>query len=457
MMSFLVGLVATAGLGTLQDEPPNQKGPLPPDGLKALKHPDASVRYQAAILLANLGPTAKFAVADLRETLKDANGYVRVKAAEALWKIEKTPATVLLPVLLEALKDKDAQLRAAAAPVIGMLGSKAKTAVPALIQALKDKDERVRGEAVSALGEIGPPAKEAAPALLSLVQDDFSFVEPLVVSALGNMGPGVVPALLKGLDDASVARRRAAAEALTLLGPQAREALPGLLRALADKDASVRSQSARALGSLGDEAGTAVARLKECLQDRDTAVRVSVALALWQITAKADHLDVLTAALADALRYVRIDALQALGAIGPAAKDTSGAVRPLLADKESQVRQAAAQALGKIGPASNSGKDLEMLFKDEEPLVRLSAGLAHWRVTGKAERTLEVFRLGLKDEDRFVRRQTLALLAEMGLSAQPLFDTLVEMLADEEPALRPQLKATLQKIDPARAKKLGIR
>src|SRR5688572_17918596 len=109
----LVGvfLLCIVPISAAQDEP--DKKSLPPDGLKALTHPDASVRYEAAILLARLGPTAKFAVPELRKALEDKNGFVRVKAAEALWKIDKTGPTTLLPVLLAALKDPNPQLRAA--------------------------------------------------------------------------------------------------------------------------------------------------------------------------------------------------------------------------------------------------------------------------------------------------------------------------------------------------------
>src|SRR5688500_1468606 len=90
-------------LVTLAQIPADKQGVQPPDGLKALKHADPAVRYRAAALLVRLGPVGKFAVPDLREMLKDTNGHVRVKAAEALWIIEKTSPAVLLPILTLAL------------------------------------------------------------------------------------------------------------------------------------------------------------------------------------------------------------------------------------------------------------------------------------------------------------------------------------------------------------------
>src|SRR5262245_55503051 len=131
-------VVLTATWAPAQDDDDVKKDSSFPDGLKALKNPDPVVRYRAAAVLVKLGPVGKFAVPELREMLKDENGFVRVKAAEALWVIEKTSPSVLLPVLLAALKDKDAELRAAAPPVIAQIGPKAKPAVPGLTRALKD-------------------------------------------------------------------------------------------------------------------------------------------------------------------------------------------------------------------------------------------------------------------------------------------------------------------------------
>src|SRR5438477_7131566 len=72
-----------------------------PDGLKALTHPNPQVRYNAAELLGKLGKTAKFAVPQLKELLKDPSVAVRIKAAEALWKIEQPDPKPLLQVLVE--------------------------------------------------------------------------------------------------------------------------------------------------------------------------------------------------------------------------------------------------------------------------------------------------------------------------------------------------------------------
>src|ERR1051325_446479 len=211
---LLVLFALAPALHAQKDDDPKKKkvGPTIPDGLKALQHPDAKVRYKAVMTLAQLGPTAKFAIPELRAALKDSNALVRVKVAEALWRIEQPAPSVVLPVLLDDMKSKDPGVRAAVPPVFALMGAKAKPALPALTNALKDKELDVKLAAVAALGDLGPVAKDSAGALLELAQDkDFFLLEPFVGAALGNLGDSVAPTLAQALTTKSPERRRVAA------------------------------------------------------------------------------------------------------------------------------------------------------------------------------------------------------------------------------------------------------
>jgi HEAT repeat protein len=61
-----------------------------------------------------------------------------------------------VPALIEALKDKGADIRWSAAIGLGHLGESAKEAIPALQGALSDRDARVREGAGVALSRIDP-------------------------------------------------------------------------------------------------------------------------------------------------------------------------------------------------------------------------------------------------------------------------------------------------------------
>ncbi|QJW97732.1 HEAT repeat domain-containing protein [Frigoriglobus tundricola] len=65
------------------------------------------------------------------------------------------PAQVL-PALIEALKDKENDIRLSAAIKLGVIGEPARDALPALEAALSDRDARVRGAAGKAMSRIDP-------------------------------------------------------------------------------------------------------------------------------------------------------------------------------------------------------------------------------------------------------------------------------------------------------------
>ena len=61
-----------------------------------------------------------------------------------------------IPHLIEALSDKDPQVRSATAQTLGQIGEAAKSAVPALKGSLNDGNEFVRAKAEEALKKIEP-------------------------------------------------------------------------------------------------------------------------------------------------------------------------------------------------------------------------------------------------------------------------------------------------------------
>ncbi len=439
-----------------EDDPKKKKGSTVPDGLKALQHPDPKVRYRAAETLAQLGALAKFAVPELKDALKDKHPMVRVKAAEALWKIDQTPVATLLPVLLQAMKDKDANVRAAAPPVIALLGAKAKAAVPALVNALADKEFGVKLSAITALGDMGPIAKESAGDLLDLTKDkEFFLLEPFVGACLGNMGPGALPALTRALTDASFDKRRLSAYALGSMGVGAAPAAGQLAIAMKSDDPSTRRAAANALGKIGMAAKRTLPQLEIAVTDKDPAVRIEAALATWFVSNDARHVTVLIKALDDQSVGVRDTACQALGLMKVGAKDAVDPVARLLTDKE--LRNRAIQTLGEIGvPAAKKLPALKKFLDDKDGGTQLAAAFAVWQVSGDAKEPLAVMNQTLATEAHYT--QTIVLLGEMRGAAGPMLQTLVNLYrAEDVPADRRALAEAIKKIDAKVAMGLGIK
>ena len=114
-----------------------------------------------------------------------ADPFCRRYAVRWLWRANDDLA---MPILLRAIADENASVRAEAAYGLGFRRSQARAALPVLLQALLDPNCFVRVRAVVALGAIGDPV--AKPALLLAAQSKVCG-EPLrrsAVVALARLG-----------------------------------------------------------------------------------------------------------------------------------------------------------------------------------------------------------------------------------------------------------------------------
>ena len=117
-----------------------------------------------------------------------------------------------MPALMELVKDKDANVRQAAASVLGSIGIEAKAAVPTLTDLLHDNDVQVRQAAAFALASVWPKAKIAIEALTELVKGKDTKWEGRhkAAMALSEMGPAAVPALTELLANENAEARSSA-------------------------------------------------------------------------------------------------------------------------------------------------------------------------------------------------------------------------------------------------------
>ncbi len=102
--------------------------------------------------------------AELLADLKSGEDRDRLIAVRLL-PYRQDDAAEVVPALIEALKDKAADIRLGAAVGLGSFGDKAKDAIPALKLLDHDSDPRVRAAATKALSRISgaAPAAPTAP------------------------------------------------------------------------------------------------------------------------------------------------------------------------------------------------------------------------------------------------------------------------------------------------------
>jgi HEAT repeat protein len=99
--------------------------------------------------------------ADWVEQAKSADPVKRLHAIHAL-REKVDEKEVVLPVLIEALKDENTSVRRDAARSLGHFGSEAREAAPALRMLLPDKEPSVRKAAGEALKQIDSTAAARA-------------------------------------------------------------------------------------------------------------------------------------------------------------------------------------------------------------------------------------------------------------------------------------------------------
>lgn len=171
----LLAVGAGALIATGQERPPS---PPPPAGLQppgGFPQPGFDPGRPGRPPAVRLADQFKELVPALIQALKDADGDVRQSAAGALAGLGRDA----VKPLLEAAADKDKELQANALYVLGYFPGEAKEVMPVLLNALKDDDKDVR--------------RRAAFSIQRLVHNTGDMVGWGVGEFPGGPGPGGVP------------------------------------------------------------------------------------------------------------------------------------------------------------------------------------------------------------------------------------------------------------------------
>jgi HEAT repeat protein len=355
-----------------------------------LKHGSVQQRREAVLALGRIRERANTAIPALRAALECEDTQLRVGVAEALWQADKDPA-----------------------------------AITTLTALLKDKDWRVIQNAVEALARIGPGAKSAVPALLKALDESWVW-EP--ISDEKPPPAGLRPA-----------------QAAWLLWRI--EKHPAAMPALIKNRTHYRAYGY--LGLIGPEAKAAVPVLAELLKAEDGWTRIHVAIALWRIDKHPAAVPTLIAGLNEKEPGRRLDAIEALGRIGPEAKEAVPALAEALNDEKDYVGQAAAEALGRIGVDAVPALLEALKGRDR---VRIAAAEALWRINkhpAAVPALAEDLTYRTAPEGGYAA--AVYVLGRIGAEAKAAVPALAEALKDKNVDRRVEVAVTLWKInkDPA--------
>ena len=191
--------------------------------IRALRHPDLGVQWEATAALGTLGPEA---IDELLRKLPSRHRAVKLGIIEALGEIGDPRA---VEPLIRELRDPSVEVRWETALALGEIGD-ARAAGP-LLAGLRDPDRYVRYGTALALGKLGwKPANEDERAHGLLGLQDWE--------GLLALGPAAIPALGSALNDREKSVRARAVEVLGEIGDPG--AITAIMRALRDGDDEVR-------------------------------------------------------------------------------------------------------------------------------------------------------------------------------------------------------------------------
>ena len=308
------------------------------------------------------------AVSPLLHALNEKNGQVRARAAEMLGNIQDKSSVESLIMALKT--DKTCSVRVAAARALGAIGGV--NAMKALLVALNDRGSyqwttgnlirttSVKKESAEALKNISSQpidSEELAsivPSLAALVLDKTPSVRHAAFEVLGNIGDSTA---IKILLQASI-KEKYAADVLKNIKNQ--KAVEPFLQVMKDRDedGAIRAIAAEALGELGDP--RALEPLLRVMKDRDEdgAIRAMAAKALGIIRDQ-KAVEPLLRVMKDRDEdgAIRAIAAEALGELGD-----PRALEPLLQAMQDGWGFHYTKALGKLGLRTAAEAVIEDLF-----------------------------------------------------------------------------------------------
>ena len=418
-----------------------------------LKSQSKNDQIRAAQILGEMGPDAEGAVPALVAVIKTGNPEARVVASIALLKIDPTMRD-MIPILLRALeKEGQEEQDTVLGKELGLqedalhkwsslMRSKVDPKIlPLLVQALKEKDKDIRILGVLVLGGIAIRLPEALPYVLKAYGDLDKDVRAAVLGALARVGPevkGVVPAILKGMKDPEPEVRLRAVLAMGRLGPEVKEAIPALLRGLEDKDLQVRAAALKVLESFGQAAKEAAPTLAARTGQGGPEERLAVAAALLKMdisqAGRVVPLLVLLLQNPSLEAPARLRAADLLEQSGSAAQGEIPALTKILADPNAEIRNRVIHLLSGMGPAAVPALTHSMHSASGD--IRLAAMQALIGMSPTPPELISLLARALEDKDRSIRYLSAEGLGNLGVLAKAAIPALIRALKDSEESVR---------------------
>lgn len=341
------------------------------------------VRANAALLLSFFPASDELTAAlpGIAVLARDEANEVRRRAATALGRLVldgRAPLAVYAPVLVRALADRAAIVRAASSQALAALGEQA---FPALSLGLVDADARTLGELVPLFLALGDNVLAALPDALSPLTPELHF------GALS---------VLKAFPREALAAHRPVVEPLAAdADPRVRAAAVALLDKIDGKDVAPAAAEPTPLP---------LPHFADGLLEHDSL----------EAAANELRFDLLAHAMRDGRDVVRANAATGLEVLGSARELAWPHLMRALKDPAAEVRARAAKALAVLPPRRDIAFELVRVLDDASPRVAVAAEAA---LRSYGEFAVDAFMYALDDQPDIVGQTILPMLASLGPKA----------------------------------------
>jgi HEAT repeat protein len=402
-----------------------------------LQAKEEATRLSAATRLRDMSITSERTVAALEEYYRTGNAADRGAAVDAIgrlgWSDEWNDRVI--PVLVSALDDEDAEVVRRAIFPLSRMEDHAAELGPQIHRLLEHDDGRVRQAAMSAISRYGPSGytfeaglsdieallNDPDPAVRSsalhlyvgaasdsaaaariaqfIMSDPDERVRSKACYALQHMDVHTdksVEVLLAALGDSSAEVRRAAITAVGRMGAPAAPATPVLLSIIDDADLEAPGrrdweQAVSALARLAPYDEAAMKAVMEFLDHPSIDVRSQVVVGLPVRGIAMDDVRLpIEKALRDTSIAVRCRALSAIGAFGEGESDVEALFLAAMHDEDVGVRECAARSARKLtSPSEDIVLRLHWLESDDTEAVRRAARGSLVVIEERAKRAAE--------------------------------------------------------------------
>jgi len=196
-----------------------------------------------AIQLSGCGPSPKI----FAERMNSADASTRRGAAKDL-RGKKRIKGRLVPVLLQACRDPDVDVRVYGYYAVGRADPYEEGVVSAILDGMVDTSVEVRRAVASSLGMIDPFPSTCLPHLVKLLIDPDEKVRKLAFAAVADREKDAMGSLMRSIDSKDDKLRLAVINVMAQIGGPAKSALPKLRQiAREDENKELRDAAERAV------------------------------------------------------------------------------------------------------------------------------------------------------------------------------------------------------------------